>query len=525
MIAMSICVLDIMMKHNFIIKCMFAIIIFLLINISLLPVISSTSISINKFFGDSRAVILVDDDGDGDYSNIQDAIDNASEGDTIEVYSGTYTETDIIVDKQLILQGIDSELGGGGGTGKPLIINNYDDKKVIKVTMDGCSIFGFHIISTGCCSRGIYLYQSNNHNVYQNEIDKINNGIILWESSNNKVYENEVTETTSSAISSSYNSFNNQIFDNFVFDCGYGIMVDNFAENINVYNNTIRKINAIGIDISRANNNTIHRNKITSCSYGISLWMEDGYGYNNNVTNNLITSCGRGIYLTGKDHKIYQNTILDCEYGIRMETLESIPPVYCCNNTVFENTIINSRGQGIFLDGVYTTDVFGNTITGSIGYGLNLDNAKMNNIFENNITYNGGDGIHLLASEGNVIYHNNFIGNSDNAFCYGDPWDRHNRWNLGYTNDGGGNYWDDYKGNDRNGDGIGDRPYVIPDLDYNRLNNDRDEYPLMEPDGRPNCRPYPYTKSYVKIIEQSPILQLLIITLNQFIRNLRIFDK
>ncbi len=412
---MSICVLDIMMKHNFIIKCMFAIIIFLLINISFLPVISSTSISINKFIGDSRNVIMVDDDGDGDYTSIQEAINNATSGDTIEVYSGTYMETNIIVDKQLILQGVDSELGGGGGTGKPLIINSYDDKKVILVTSDGCSISGFHIRSTGCCSWGIYLYQSNYHHIYQNEIDNINFGIYLRESSNNNIYNNVVTESFY-AIINSYISYNNQIYDNYAFDCGYGIRIDNYAENITVYNNTVSEINAVGIGTAWSNNNTIHGNKVTNCGKGIELWMEeDDFGYRNTVWNNLIMSCGRGISVTGKDHKIYQNNIINCEYGIRMETLESIPPVYCSNNTVFENTIINSRDTGIRLDGVYTTDIFRNIITGSEIIGLKLDEAKMNNIFENNITYND-NGIRMTASEGNVIYHNNFIGNTENAY-------------------------------------------------------------------------------------------------------------
>lgn len=34
--------------------------------------------------------LYVDDEGDGDYTCIQDAIDNANEGDTILVYSGNY---------------------------------------------------------------------------------------------------------------------------------------------------------------------------------------------------------------------------------------------------------------------------------------------------------------------------------------------------------------------------------------------------------------------------------------------------
>jgi len=484
---------------------------FLLIGVSILPSISSQHITISKDVSGGKTFITVDDDGDGDFTSIQDAIDNATSGDTIEVYSGTYLETDIVVNKQLILQGIDTELGNGSGSGKPLIINNEDDKKVVMLNADGCRISGFHIKSTGCCSWGIYLFRSNNHHVYQNEIDNINFGIYLRVSSNNNIHNNIVTKSFY-AIINSYISHNNQIYDNYVFDCGYGIRIDNYAENITVYNNTVSEINAVGIGTAWSNNNTIHGNKVTNCGKGIELWMEDDdYGYRNTVYNNLITSCGRGIYVTGKDHKIYRNNIINCKFGIRMETLESIPPVYCCNNSVFDNTIINSRDTGIRLDGVYTTDIYKNIITNSDIMGLYLFKAKMNNIFENNITYND-NGIWLTGSEGNVIYHNNFIGNSENAYCYGDPWDRHNSWNLGYSNDGGGNYWDDYKGNDRNGDGIGDRPYIIPDTDYNRLNNDRDEYPLMEPDGRPNSRVHPVSRLHLlrfSFLQRFPLLERL----------------
>jgi len=86
----------------------------------------------------------------------------------------------------------------------------------------------------------------------------------------------------------------------------------------------------------------------------------------------------------------------------------------------------------------------------------------------NNIS-NNDDGIHLYSSsDNNIFYHNNFLDNNQNAYDECD-----NIWDNGYPS--GGNFWDDYMGNDTDGDGIGDTPYPIPSGDS------EDRYPLMEP--------------------------------------------
>ncbi len=68
--------------------------------------------------GAGTRTITVDDSGGADYTKIQDAIDNASDGDTILVYSGIYSEN-VVVNKQLILRGIDN------GGGKPIVNANH----------------------------------------------------------------------------------------------------------------------------------------------------------------------------------------------------------------------------------------------------------------------------------------------------------------------------------------------------------------------------------------------------------------
>jgi hypothetical protein len=85
----------------------------------------------------------------------------------------------------------------------------------------------------------------------------------------------------------------------------------------------------------------------------------------------------------------------------------------------------------------------------------------------------------LRSCNNNFLFHNNFINNADNAKEYLCDY---NTWDDGYPS--GGNYWSDYNGLDKNNDGIGDKPYYIPEDNYNK-----DRYPLMNLYGKENHSP------------------------------------
>ncbi|MBU8922034.1 MAG: hypothetical protein KOO63_09465 [Bacteroidales bacterium] len=69
--------------------------------------------------GANAGMIIVDLDGGGDYTSIQEAFDNAVTGDFIQVNAGTYYESDITLD------------------GKDLVIMYGDDIPIIKSSVEG----------------------------------------------------------------------------------------------------------------------------------------------------------------------------------------------------------------------------------------------------------------------------------------------------------------------------------------------------------------------------------------------------
>ncbi|MCK4348301.1 MAG: right-handed parallel beta-helix repeat-containing protein [Thermoplasmatales archaeon] len=93
-------------------------------------------------------VIYVDDDGGADYTNIQDAIDAADDGDTVYVYKGTYHEN-LQIDKTIFLTGEDKS---------ETIIYGENSSNVVKVTANSVNIEGFSVKNG--FDTGIYVFDS-----------------------------------------------------------------------------------------------------------------------------------------------------------------------------------------------------------------------------------------------------------------------------------------------------------------------------------------------------------------------------
>ena len=359
-----------------------------------------------------------------DYARIQWAVDSASIGDTIIVRDGTYYEN-VVVNKKLTIKSENGSayciVDGGGST-------------VFTLEADGIRIEGFSI--TGGRD-GIYI--RSNNNIISNNTISSNNDCGVYLISNN------------SSISNNLISSNND----------YGICLRGNSNIIS--DNTISNNKYIDL---KGNNNRISNNIISNNNNGgICLG-----GNNNSISNNIISNNDGGIYFGGNNNSISNNLISSNAYeGIKLWEGN--------NNSISNNIISSNTYEGIDLRG-NNNSISENNISNNY-YGIYLYESNNNSISNNNINSNYWYGISLYESNNNIIYLNNFMDNTYNAFSYGST----NIWNstekITYTYRGSkfenymGNYWDDYKGSDANGDGIGDTPYSI--------DSDKDNYPLMRP--------------------------------------------
>jgi parallel beta-helix repeat protein len=215
---------------------------------------------------------------------IQDAINNASAGDTIRVWAGIYYEN-IVINKKLYL------IGNGSSSTE---INGSQSGTVITINANGCNIRGFNITNCSSGSPHAGLLIKSDYN-YINNCKFYNNGyhgLKIKESNYNQIL-------------------------NCNFDSNWGW----------------------GIGLSDSNHNEILTCKVIKNLYtGISL----AYSRNNRISNCSIIKNIWGIYLFGSSfNTITNNTIKEnIGWGIRASNDKYN------SSLIFNNNFINNNNGG-----------------------------------------------------------------------------------------------------------------------------------------------------------------------------------
>ena len=293
-----------------------------------------------------KAVLTVDDEpGDGDYTSIRDAVWSAQPGDTIEVYSGTYNESDIHLGKRrLTLEGIPSELGSGNDTGKPVVISSAYDT-IFDVRNENITITGFVIIDTvwPTVTNPIHIWEDNctfsyndirggwdalmiggdgiNPDIYPLYTRIIGNTIegntasgIGYRGTFGNISGNTIRGCTNAAIGVGDQSRSTIISQNTIQDCGYGIHIINISDSVITYNHISDVEIGINLGAFGTKNSSIEMNQIEEC--GIGIYMEISQSqievHRNNFMNNSVHL--RIVkHLQFKDNYVFQR-IVDANY-------------------------------------------------------------------------------------------------------------------------------------------------------------------------------------------------------------------
>ena len=197
-------------------------------------------------FSSDGIILYVGGSGPGNYSKIQDGIDNASDEDTVFVYNGTYFE-DVKINKSIVLKGEDKENtilhGGGFGSGDGVILVEYADN----VEITGFSVRNSCPFFPGS---GIGLYNAEQCIVTDNIAYDCFIGIHAYSTSEVTISKNTIT------------------------DSEFGIRVQGSKRNI-ITRNTMQD-NHRGIELNNVNFNEITENNFINNSrnfefYGVFL--------------------------------------------------------------------------------------------------------------------------------------------------------------------------------------------------------------------------------------------------------------
>jgi len=361
------------------------------------------------------------------YPTIQEAIDSASDYDTIQVNrrsgesQSVYYER-LTVDKELTLVGESREtvIIDGGGAGS-----------VIRVMAHNVEIRGFTIRNggreyNGIRSNGYYYVTATNNTLSGNRY-----GISLLNSDYHTVVGNLLFNNGVTGISLS-ESVGNNVSDNEVSDSVYGIKLLS-TDTTFVVGNTVSD-GSYGVYLQSSSNDTVEGNTLTG----------------NGVSGILSYLCSDVI--------VSNNEVMESAYGIELHTSDTV--------TLLGNNATDNS-YGIYLAHSNPSNIIENNTVSGNDWAIKLFNSSSNTLKGNTLSYNTFGVDPEAESNNNLIYHNNFIDNIEQAVW--NP-DCVNTWDDGYPS--GGNYWSDYTGTDSNGDGIGDTSYDIDPMN-------RDRYPLM----------------------------------------------
>jgi parallel beta-helix repeat protein len=385
------------------------------------------------------SVIYVGGSGPNNYTSIQDAIRDATDGDTIFVYddSSPYFES-VNIDKSINLIGEDRY--------STIIDGQEKIPRVVKLNADFISFSGFSVIGSRNWANDAGIYIKSSNNIVENNIITNNSageGSIVIDGDYNQIINNIITNNdrdyavgifignndnfnfiSGNIISNHHRGMwiaadkNNVVANNHIFNNqNEGIMIRG-VENCEIYNNIIEKNNEAAISIESDSSNVyVYNNEIRDNQKGLTIKKSVSL----TVTGNSFYD--KGIQLQGgkidywNSHRIIDNTINGRPiYYFASEDDLDIPRdsgqliLADCNNCNVDNLDISNVDYAIQVGFSNEINILSNEFDNIINNCITIYTSSNNRLHDNLIQYNTGTGIVLSGSSLN----NNIKKNSIN---------------------------------------------------------------------------------------------------------------
>jgi len=384
----------------------------------------------------SASIINVNHDGSGDYTSIQDGIENANPGDTVLVFPGNYIEKIDFLGKDILVGSLFLTTQDPAYIETTIIDGNEENWRLVRFIngeTENARLVGFTITnaegtdknSNNEITAGLGIYIKNaSPSIENNRI--IDNHFNSWYNNGGGI----VIENSSARIVGNTISGNNLAF------YGGGMYIDN-ASDVKIIDNTIsdHSLNpgygvaygsGIYINASKRiviSNNTIQNNQIWSFGYGggIYLWGCENIFISNNIISDNESSIGGGIFVVGSN-VVMSNNLINSNLGGTLgggiycghSEVLMINNTICNNQAVYDiqygkgggvafnysdpiiyNTIIFANdaaesGDQVYLDPCSDPDFFFCDVEGGVeGFGLN-DTVSYDGLYQNNLETDPG---------------------------------------------------------------------------------------------------------------------------------------
>ncbi len=380
--------------------------------------------------------LYVGGSGPRNYTKIQDAIDNASDGDTVFVYDDSspyYEHVRINVTLALLGQNRDTTVIDGGGHGDVLTVNRTGVAVAgftIQRSEDGIVIHAPNVIIQDStlknCRYGVKAFNVETVMITRSEIRNCSEGVKTYNASvititGNEFFNNEdgVYLQSTSGVTVANNSFHASSFRGIDL---VGLTGNNTIEGNTVIAGTVPADQAsyVGIRLIESSNTTVIRNTLVSlldtCYEGLQLWQSN----DNIVEQNVFIKSGIMLYQSDSNVISKTNSVngkpvvfLKDEADMTVEDAGQVLLVQCERITV-RNLTLSYVFAGVAL--YNSADCVVEDSSFSLCYaGVYLENSKQNTVRGNTFTSCFMAGIDTSHGSFNLIQNNTF----QNSTYYG----------------------------------------------------------------------------------------------------------